>query len=101
VAGETRGAAALADKHHPDLAIVDMMLETDVDGVRTATESARRCAMKILITTGFPDSIIQAEGAADLACAVVRKPYTDDQVLAGVARCLAEGQQPDPPAAPS
>jgi hypothetical protein len=26
---------------------------------------------------------------------------TDDQVLAGIARCLAEGQQPDPPAAPS
>lgn len=98
VAGETRGAAALADEHHPDLAIIDMMLEMDVDGVRTATELARRYDMKILITTGFPDSIIQAEGVADLACAVVRKPYTDDELLAGLARCLAERQQRDPPA---
>jgi two-component system, response regulator PdtaR len=95
VAGETRGAAALADQHHPDLAIVDMMLEVDVDGIRTATEQARRYAMKILITTGFPDSVIEAEGVADLACAIVLKPYTDDELLAGVTRCLADCQQPE------
>jgi DNA-binding response OmpR family regulator len=101
VAGETRGAARFADQHHPDLAIVDMMLEIDVDGVRTATELVRRHAMKILITTGFPDSVIEAAGVADLACAIVRKPYTDDELLAGVARCLADGGQSDPPAAAS
>jgi response regulator NasT len=97
-AGETRGAMKLADQHHPDLAIIDMMLEIDVDGIRTATKLARRYAMKILITTGFPDSVIQAEGVPDLACAIVRKPYTDDELLAGVARCLTEGRQRDPPA---
>jgi DNA-binding response OmpR family regulator len=101
VAGATHGAMDLADQHHPDLAIVDMMLEIDVDGIRTATELARRYAMKILITTGFPDSVIQAEGVADFACAIVRKPYTDDELLAGVARCLAEGRQRDPPAGSS
>ena len=101
VAGETRGASALADQHHPDLAIVDMMLEIDVDGVRTATDLARRFAIRILITTGFPDSVIEAEGVADLACAIVRKPYTDDELLAGVARCRAEGRQRIPPAGPS
>ena len=91
LAGRTRGAAELADRHHPDLAIVDMMLEVDVDGIRTATELARRHAVKILITTGFPDSVIQAEGVPDLACAIVRKPYTDDEILAAVDRCLAQG----------
>jgi response regulator NasT len=101
VAGETRGATALADQHHPDLAIIDMMLEVDVDGVRTATELARRYAMRVLITTGFPDSVIEAEGVADLACAIVRKPYTDDELLAGIARCLAEGRQRNPSAGPS
>jgi DNA-binding response OmpR family regulator len=89
VAGRTKGAVELADQHHPDLAIVDMMLEVDVDGVHTASELAQRYGVKILITTGFPDSIVQAEGVPDLACAIVNKPYTDDEILAGVARCLA------------
>jgi DNA-binding response OmpR family regulator len=88
VAGRTRGAIDLAKQHGPDLAIVDMMLEIDVDGVHTATELARRHNLKILITTGFPDSVIQAAGVPALACAIVRKPYTDAEILAGVASCL-------------
>ena len=88
VAGRTKGAADLADRHHPDLAIVDMMLEVNVDGIQTASELAKRHGVKILITTGFPDSIIQAEDVPDLACAIVKKPYTDDEILAAVARCL-------------
>ena len=95
LAGRTRGAADLAERHHPDLAIVDMMLEVDVDGIQTATELARRYAVKILITTGFPDPVIQAEGVPALACAIVRKPYTDDEILAAVARCLAQGHGRD------
>jgi DNA-binding response OmpR family regulator len=99
VAGRTRGAVDLAGQHRPDLAIVDMMLELDVDGIRTATELARRFNVKILITTGFPDSVIQAEGVPALACAIVKKPYSDGEILAAVARCLAqEGETP--PAGP-
>jgi DNA-binding response OmpR family regulator len=88
IAGRTAGASVLAEQHHPDLAIVDMMLEIDVDGIQTATALAQEHGMKILITTGFPDSIIQAEGVPDLACAILKKPYSDDEVLQAVARCL-------------
>ena len=89
VASRTAGAIELAEQHHPDLAIVDMMLELDVDGIRTATALARAHDMKILITTGFPDSVIQNEGVPELACAIVKKPYSDEEVLDAVARCLA------------
>lgn len=89
VAGRTREATVLAAQHRPDLAIVDMMLEVDVDGVQTATELARRHDLRILVTTGFPDAVIEAEGVRDLPCAIVRKPFTDDEILAAVARCLA------------
>jgi DNA-binding response OmpR family regulator len=89
VAARTRGAIDLAGQHRPHLAIVDMMLEIDVDGVHTATELVRLHNLRILITTGFPDSVIQAEGVPELACAIVKKPYTDDEILAAVARCLA------------
>jgi DNA-binding response OmpR family regulator len=88
VAGRTARALQLAAYHRPDLAIVDMMLEIDVDGIRTATALVRQFALKILITTGFPDAVIDAEGVPDLACAIVKKPYGDTDILAAVARCL-------------
>ena len=88
IAGRTDGAIELAERHRPQLAIVDLMLEIDVDGIHTATALARSFGLKILITTGFPDFVTKAEGAADLACAIVRKPYTDDELLAAVVRCL-------------
>jgi CheY-like chemotaxis protein len=89
VASRTDGADRLAAQHHPDLAIVDMMLEVDVDGVRTGAALASRHNLKIMITTGFPDSVIQAERVPDLACAIVKKPYSDEDILDAVARCLA------------
>ena len=89
VAGRTAGANQLAEQHHPDLAIVDMKLELDVDGIHTATALAQAHYLKILITTGFPDSIIESEGVPDLACAILKKPYSDQEVLDAVARCLA------------
>jgi DNA-binding response OmpR family regulator len=89
IAGRTDDAIQLVERDRPALAIVDMMLELDVDGIQTATELAKRYALKILITSGFPDFVTQAEGVADLACAIVKKPYTDHELLTAVARCLA------------
>lgn len=88
VAGRTDPAIKLARQHSLDLAIVDLMLEIDVDGIQTATELGRH-GLKILITTGFPDSVVEAAGAPDLACAIVKKPYADEDILAGVRACLA------------
>lgn len=88
VASRTVGADELAERHRPDLAIVDMMLEVDVDGVHTATALAQRHHVKILITTGFPDSTIEAAGVPQIACAILKKPYSDQDVLDAVARCL-------------
>jgi DNA-binding NtrC family response regulator len=89
VASRTAAADELADRHRPDLAIIDMMLEVDVDGFRTATALAQRHPLKVLITTGFPDATIEAEGVPELACAILKKPYSDQDVLDAVARCLA------------
>ena len=65
------------------------MLEIDVDGIHTATALVRGFGLKILITTGFPDYVTEAEGATQIACAIVKKPFTDDELLAAVARCLS------------
>jgi hypothetical protein len=50
---------------------------------------ARQHGLKFVITTGFPDAVIEAEKVARIACAIVRKPYTSEDILAAVARCLA------------
>ncbi|HET6520856.1 MAG TPA: response regulator [Geminicoccaceae bacterium] len=87
--GRTAQALELAGRHAPDLAIVDMMLEIDVDGVHTATELVRRLGVKVLITTGFPDSVIRRYDLDGLACGVLRKPFLDRELLDTVAECLA------------
>jgi two-component system response regulator HydG len=88
LAGRTPEALDLARRHQPQMAIVDMMLEVDVDGFATAQELAKLHRPKILITTGFPDSVVQNEGADRIACAVVRKPYADREILDAVAVCF-------------
>jgi DNA-binding NtrC family response regulator len=90
VTRDTAGADRLVAKHRPVLAIVDMMLELDVDGIATATALKHKHGIKILITTGFPDSLMEREGVHDLACAIVRKPYMDEEVVQAVAQCLSE-----------
>jgi hypothetical protein len=65
-----------------------MMLEIDVDGIATANYLKQKHGLEILITTGFPDSVVQREGVPHLACAILRKPYTEEEVLEAVKRCL-------------
>jgi DNA-binding response OmpR family regulator len=91
VARDTAGADQLAVQNRPVLAIVDMMLEIDVDGIATATYLKQKHGLEIIITTGFPDSVVQREGVLDLACAIVRKPYSDEEILQAVKRCLNGG----------
>jgi CheY-like chemotaxis protein len=88
LAGRTLEALDLAKRHQPQLAIVDMMLEVDVDGFKTAQELIKEHNLKV--TTGFPESVVKNEGADRIACAIVRKPYADDDVLGAVAKCLAQ-----------
>jgi two-component system, response regulator PdtaR len=88
LARDTATADRLATQHRPALAIVDLMLEIDVDGIATATVLRQRFGLEILITTGFPDSVVEREGVDDFACAVLKKPYSDEEVLDAVARCL-------------
>ena len=88
MARDTASAEKLVVQHRPALAIIDMMLEVDVDGVATATLLKEKHGLDILITTGFPDSFMERERVHELACEVVRKPYSDEDILQAVARCL-------------
>ena len=57
-----------------------MMLEIDVDGIRTAHRAgAAARAQGADHRPAFPMSMIQAENVVQLACAIVKKPYTDER----------------------
>lgn len=92
IARDTAEALALLERHGADVAVVDMKLEVDVDGIQTATELKRRYPrLRILLTTGFPDHVVEAHGTDELACAVVKKPYTDQEILDALKRCRGRG----------
>lgn len=74
VARRSLEALKIADREWPDLAIVDMMLEVDIDGIEAATELSRRNRLEILITTGFPDSVIEARACTSSPAAWCASP---------------------------
>ena len=89
MAGQTKSAEELASTHNADLAIVSLKLEADVDGVRTATYLQSRHAMKILITTGFNDSIVKQWVGNAAAWPFLRKPFSERELITAVSACLA------------
>jgi two-component system, response regulator PdtaR len=93
MAGQTESAEELASEHIADLAIVSLKLEVDVDGVRTATYLQSRHGMKILITTGFHDSVVQQSVGNAAAWPFLRKPFSERELLTAVSACLAGSDQ--------
>ena len=89
MAGRTKRAEELAGEHGADLAIVNLKLEVDVDGVRTATHLHRKHGMKILITTGFCDSSVHNWLGNPMAWPCLRKPFSESELLTAVSACLA------------
>jgi DNA-binding response OmpR family regulator len=90
MAGRTKHAEELAEEQGADLAIVNLKLEADVDGVRTATHLQRKHGMKILITTGFCDSSVHNWLGNPMTWPCLHKPFSEGELLTAVSACLAE-----------
>ena len=85
----TAFALAIAERRPPDLAIVDLQLALDLDGVRTAALLAERHGCRILISTGFPQSMVDEARIHVKPAAVLQKPFTMEELVAAVDRALA------------
>lgn len=90
VTRRTAGAREAAGSGRVELAIVSMMLEVDVDGIRTATALHRTYGVKVLITTGFPDQFVRQHMNSNLPCGILKKPFSDGELLTAVAACFVE-----------
>lgn len=96
VVGEAPNAArahALAAGGPFDLAIVDMKLADDGDGLALAGELARAHGCRVLIATAYADWVVEMgvdmEGGPQFLCEVVHKPYAPEALIAAVGKCLA------------
>jgi len=94
-------AAALALDERPDLALVDIDLHHQGDGVILARELQDRWHVPSLFMTARPEV---ARAAADAALGVISKPYDladiDDSLLV-VESIISGGSLPRPPSPPS
>ncbi|KQV62499.1 MULTISPECIES: response regulator [unclassified Caulobacter] len=89
-------AVDLAEKLHPDLALVDVHLSDGPTGVEVARKISRDCGGVALFMTAnvkrLPDDFAGA-------CGVIGKPYSEHGVktaLSYLRYCLQQGQAPGP-----
>ena len=65
----------------PDLALVDIRLMNDSDGVQTALHLKARYPVKVVFVSGYLDSYTQKRAAAADPAGIVVKPYSAQHLL--------------------
>ena len=89
-------AVALAERLHPDLALVDVHLSDGPTGVDVARKISHDCGGVALFMTANVKRLPEDFAGA---CGVIGKPYSEHGVktaLAYLAFCLTEGHVPGP-----
>lgn len=81
VAGNAAQAIVMTRLYRPAVAVVDVRLGLDGDGVETARHLLRLGGVGILFLTGFPDDVLQR---ADVGHAWMAKPYLPGDLAQGV-----------------
>lgn len=88
VAASGRDALALAAKHKPHVAMVDVRLKGDVDGIETA-RALGELGVRCVLLSGDPESLRSATSRGVSPVGVLNKPYTPEQLESVLARAFA------------
>ena len=89
VAAIGREAIALAARHRPTLAMVDVRLKGEFDGFDTARALRAQFGIPSLLLSGDPDALRNAADRGVTPIAVLSKPYTPEQLKLGLADVFA------------
>lgn len=87
VADDCTTALSFANQAEPDLALVDVRLTGNIDGITTGRQLYEEHGIPIVFLTAFLDDAVQ-QGRA-FAKGFVNKPYSTDDVIATIRRALA------------
>ncbi|MCB9949324.1 MAG: response regulator [Rhodospirillaceae bacterium] len=97
VADNAETALEIAERYLPHAALVDVKLKGAIDGMTVGRELAQRYGTAIIFTTAHQDRVLTE--SRDVAFGVLTKPFTQDQVVAELARALQATQaEPEPTA---
>ncbi len=83
VTGDAEEAFMLCQTDPPHVALVDVQLAGDINGISLAVEIAQRHEIAAVLVTGNPQAVI--EQAWDFRYAVLSKPFEDSELLRAVA----------------
>ncbi|MBU6371897.1 MAG: response regulator [Alphaproteobacteria bacterium] len=81
-------AMAMAEKHHPDLVLMDVRLRGARDGIDAAQEIRARVGARIIFVTGSREPATVARAEAVEADALLFKPIRPQDLEAAVMRVL-------------
>lgn len=81
----------VAQEHHPDLIVTDLMMPmvSGIDLIRLIRESEELKGTPIILVTARADETTRREGAQEGADGYLSKPFSDEELLAGVRNLLA------------
>jgi PAS domain S-box-containing protein len=95
VGAETSGEKALAaaEQSPPDLALVDINIEGNMDGISLARELGQRHRAAIVFVTAFADDDTLEKSRSAGAVGYVVKPFTEQQLRAVLSTAMAEHER--------
>lgn len=88
-AGTANGALQIAAEKHPDLAIVDVHLLGDMDGIDAAVHLRERYGTRIIFVTGDASPATRERAERVRAADYVIKPYAMESLLQRIRAALA------------
>ncbi len=89
VAADAGDALYLAKLHAPDLALVDVMIEGERDGVSLALDLRQECDLALIFVTSLADKATVSRAAAVRPNGYIVKPFSRAMVYATVESALA------------
>lgn len=87
IADNCATALSIASRTQPDLAVVDVKLTGNIDGITTGQQLFEEYGISIVFLTAFLDDAVQQ--GRPFAKGFLNKPYSPDDVVSTIRRALA------------
>lgn len=80
VAAEAEDGLWLAEQRRPDIAIVDVKLRGEIDGLTVGRELATNYNVSVIFATACDDAVVRQ--GLEIARSILPKPYTSEDIIA-------------------